>query len=119
MIDDRETLDMEGLLRFYAEAGVDMPLSDTPIDRFAEAQRQPVRSAPAQQENRSTSSAERPRAQQQQPRQAATPSPTSRPVQAASDVPDNAKLHWPAKPLCKPQRLMSCAKSLQPLMAAI
>ncbi|GLU28738.1 uracil-DNA glycosylase [Brucella sp. NBRC 12950] len=92
MIDDRETLDMEGLLRFYAEAGVDMPLSDTPIDRFAEAQRQPVRSAPAQQENRSTSSAERPRAQQQQPRQAATPSPTSRPVQAASDVPDNAQI---------------------------
>ncbi len=92
MIDDRETLDMEGLLRFYAEAGVDMPLSDTPIDRFAEAQRQPVRSAPAQQENRSTSSADRPRAQQQQPRQAATPSPTSRPVQAASDVPDNAQI---------------------------
>jgi len=92
MIDDRETLDMEGLLRFYAEAGVDMPLSDTPIDRFAEAQRQPVRSAPAQQENRSTSSADRPRAQQQQPRQAATPSPTSRPVQASSDVPDNAQI---------------------------
>ncbi|WP_079211678.1 uracil-DNA glycosylase [Brucella pituitosa] len=92
MTDDRETLDMEGLLRFYAEAGVDMPLSDTPIDRFAEAQRQPVRSAPAQQENRSTSSAERPRAQQQQPRQAATPSPTSRPVQASSDVPDNAQI---------------------------
>ncbi|NNV20774.1 uracil-DNA glycosylase [Ochrobactrum pseudogrignonense] len=92
MTDDRETLDMEGLLRFYAEAGVDMPLSDTPIDRFAEAQRQPVRSAPAQQENRSTSSADRPRAQQQQPRQAATPSPTSRPVQAASDVPDNAQI---------------------------
>ncbi|ANG95502.1 uracil-DNA glycosylase [Brucella pseudogrignonensis] len=92
MIDDRETLDMEGLLRFYAEAGVDMPLSDTPIDRFAEAQRQPVRSAPAQQENKSTSSADRSRAQQQQPRQAATPSPTSRPVQAASDVPDNAQI---------------------------
>ncbi len=92
MTDDRETLDMEGLLRFYAEAGVDMPLSDTPIDRFAEAQRQPVCSAPAQQENRSTSSADRPRAQQQQPRQAATPSPTSRPVQAASDVPDNAQI---------------------------
>ncbi|MEJ5084492.1 uracil-DNA glycosylase [Brucella pseudogrignonensis] len=92
MIDDRETLDMEGLLRFYAEAGVDMPLSDTPIDRFAEAQRQPVRSAPAQQENKSTSSADRSRAQQQQPRQAATPLPTSRPVQAASDVPDNAQI---------------------------
>jgi DNA polymerase len=69
-----------------------MPLSDTPIDRFAEAQRQPVRSAPAQQENKSTSSADRSRAQQQQPRQAATPSPTSRPVQAASDVPDNAQI---------------------------
>ncbi len=36
MADNRETLDIEGLLRFYAEAGIDMPLSETPIDRFAE-----------------------------------------------------------------------------------
>lgn len=90
MIDDRETLDMEGLLRFYAEAGVDMPLSDTPIDRFAEPQRQPMRSAPAQ-ETRASAPADRQRVQQQ-PRQAVTPSPTSRPVQAAADVPDNAQI---------------------------
>ena len=91
MIDDRETLDMEGLLRFYAEAGVDMPLSDTPIDRFAEPQRQPAQSAPAQ-ENRPAAQADRARPQQQQPRQAAIPSPTSRPVQAATDVPDGAQI---------------------------
>ncbi len=65
MIDDRETLDMESLLRFYAEAGVDMPLSDTPIDRFAEPQRQSARPAPAQ--------PDRTRPQQQQPRQTAVP----------------------------------------------
>ena len=89
MIDDRETLDMEGLLRFYAEAGVDMPLSDTPIDRFAEPQRQPAKPAAAQ-ENRSVPQADR--AQQQQPRPAAVPSPTSRPVQAAADVPDSTQI---------------------------
>jgi len=63
MADNRETLDIEGLLRFYAEAGVDMPLSETPIDRFAE----PQRPAP-------------------------TPAPTSRPVQAAADLPDTAQV---------------------------
>ncbi|OYR11088.1 uracil-DNA glycosylase [Brucella grignonensis] len=84
MIDDRETLDMESLLRFYAEAGVDMPLSDTPIDRFAEPQRQSARPAPAQ--------PDRTRPQQQQPRQTAVPSPTGRPVQAATDVPDGAQI---------------------------
>lgn len=89
MIDDRETLDMEGLLRFYAEAGVDMPLSDTPIDRFAEPQRQSARPAPTQ-ENRPAAQTDHPRPQQ--PRQAAVPSPTSRPVQAATDVPDGAQI---------------------------
>ncbi|MEN5297366.1 uracil-DNA glycosylase family protein [Brucella sp. TWI559] len=91
MINDRETLDMEGLLRFYAEAGVDMPLSDTPIDRFAEPQRQSAHS-PAAPEGRPSSQVERQRAQQQPPRPAATPSPTSRPVQAAADVPDNSQI---------------------------
>lgn len=32
-----ETLDLEGLIRFYAEAGADIPLSETPVDRFAVA----------------------------------------------------------------------------------
>lgn len=84
MINDRETLDMEGLLRFYAEAGVDMPLSETPIDRFAAPS--PVTKAAevlpqASRQERA-----------QQPRAAATPSPSSRPVQAASDVPDSAQI---------------------------
>jgi len=87
MNEDREMLDMEGLLRFYAEAGADMPLSETPIDRFAtpppltkaaETPTQPSRPERAQ--------------QQQQPRAIATPSPSSRPVQAASDVPDSAQI---------------------------
>lgn len=88
MNDGRETLDMEGLLRFYAEAGVDMPLSETPIDRFAEPQR-PVQAQPV----KAASQPERPRPQQQQqPRPAAAPSPSSRPVQAAADLPDTAQI---------------------------
>lgn len=84
MTDGRETLDMEGLLRFYAEAGVDMPLSETPVDRFAE----PQRPAPARQVAQTPNAPER----RQQPRPAPTPSPASRPVQAAADLPDNAQI---------------------------
>lgn len=86
MADNRETLDIEGLLRFYAEAGVDMPLSETPIDRFAEPQR-PAPSQPAAQMPNAPE-----RARQQQPRPAPTPAPTSRPVQAAADLPDTAQI---------------------------
>ncbi|PJR90156.1 uracil-DNA glycosylase [Ochrobactrum sp. 695/2009] len=85
MAENRETLDIEGLLRFYAEAGVDMPLSETPIDRFAE----PQRPAPAQPAKQTPSPPERPR---QQPRPAPAPAPTSRPVQAAADLPDTAQI---------------------------
>lgn len=85
MAENRETLDIEGLLRFYAEAGVDMPLSETPIDRFAE----PQRPAPAQAAMQTQSPPERPR---QQPRPAPAPAPTSRPVQAAADLPDTAQI---------------------------
>ncbi|MBQ0709712.1 uracil-DNA glycosylase [Ochrobactrum sp. AP1BH01-1] len=86
MADNRETLDIEGLLRFYAEAGVDMPLSETPIDRFAE----PQRPAPSQPTAQMSNSPER--ARQQQPRPAPTPAPTSRPIQAAADLPDTAQI---------------------------
>lgn len=86
MADNRETLDIEGLLRFYAEAGVDMPLSETPIDRFAE----PQRVAPSQPATQAANVAER--ARQQQPRPAPAPAPTSRPVQAAADLPDTAQI---------------------------
>lgn len=85
MAENRETLDIEGLLRFYAEAGVDMPLSETPIDRFAE----PQRPAPAQPAMQTPSPPGRPR---QQPRPAPAPAPTSRPVQAAADLPDTAQI---------------------------
>ncbi|TWH02937.1 DNA polymerase [Ochrobactrum sp. J50] len=85
MADNRETLDIEGLLRFYAEAGVDMPLSETPIDRFAE----PQRAAPAQPPAQVPGAPERSR---QQPRPAPAPAPTSRPVQAAADLPDTAQI---------------------------
>ncbi len=86
MADNRETLDIEGLLRFYAEAGIDMPLSETPIDRFAEPQR-PASSQPTAQMPNSPE-----RARQQQPRPAPVPAPTSKPVQAAADLPDTAQI---------------------------
>lgn len=85
MNNDHEMLDMEGLLRFYAEAGADMPLSETPIDRFVVSQ--PVKKAAEQ--PLQTANPEQPR---QQPRAAVTPSPTSRPIQAAADVPDSAQI---------------------------
>ncbi|MDT6940410.1 uracil-DNA glycosylase [Brucella pseudogrignonensis] len=88
MNNDHELLDMEGLLRFYAEAGIDMPLSETPIDRFAAPAptmaREQNAPAPAAQSSRSERA--------QQPRAVITPSPSSRPVQAASDVPDNTQI---------------------------
>lgn len=88
MTDGRETLDMEGLLRFYAEAGVDLPLSETPIDRFAEPQSPAPAQAPVRQEN---TQRETPRSHQQaQPR--ATATPVTRAVKAASDVPDTAQI---------------------------
>ncbi|MBV2142671.1 uracil-DNA glycosylase [Falsochrobactrum sp. TDYN1] len=87
MQDTRETLDMEELLRFYAEAGVDMPLSETPIDRFAA----PQRPAPTQKAAPITSLSETVRPSRE-PRAAAIPSPASRPVQAAADLPDNAQI---------------------------
>ncbi|WP_343313924.1 uracil-DNA glycosylase family protein [Brucella sp. BE17] len=88
MTDGRETLDMEGLLRFYAEAGVDLPLSETPIDRFAESQSPAPTKASARQEN---TQRETPRPQQQaQPRP--TPMPVTQAVRAASDVPDTAQI---------------------------
>lgn len=86
MADNREPLDIEGLLRFYAEAGIDMPLSETPIDRFAE----PLRPASSQPTAQMPNSPER--ARQQQPRPAPAPAPTSKPVQAAADLPDTAQI---------------------------
>ncbi|WP_010661608.1 uracil-DNA glycosylase [Brucella anthropi] len=86
MADNRETLDIEGLLRFYAEAGIDMPLSETPIDRFAEPQR-PASSQPTAQMPNSPE-----RARQQQPRPAPALALTSKPVQAAADLPDTAQI---------------------------
>jgi len=86
MADNRETLDIEGLLRFYAEAGIDMPLSETPIDRFAEPQRPASSQSTAQMPNSPE------RARQQQPRPAPAPAPTRKPVQAAADLPDTAQI---------------------------
>ncbi len=87
MTDGRETLNMEDLLRFYAQAGVDLPLSDEPIDRFAEQQAVTAQVAPL---DNPQQAAQAPRMQQSQPRPAATP--VTRAVQAASDVPDTAQI---------------------------
>lgn len=85
MINDGEKLDMEGLLRFYAEAGVDIPLSETPIDRFAAPE--PALQKPAAQPAAKRTA--RPLAEAQK---VATPAPASRPIQAASDLPDSGQI---------------------------
>ncbi|MBC2884766.1 uracil-DNA glycosylase [Ochrobactrum sp. CM-21-5] len=87
MNDGHDTLDMEGLLRFYAEAGIDVPLSETPIDRFATPQRPPQAQSVMQQ---ASNQPERPR--QQTPRPAPAPSPATKPIQAAADLPDAAQI---------------------------
>ena len=90
MTDGRETLDMEGLLRFYAEAGFDAPLSDMPVDRFAEGERGATPPAPR------PAPQSAPPAENREPPARPSPSPVStpagKPVQAATDLPDNGQI---------------------------
>ncbi|RCS23265.1 uracil-DNA glycosylase [Phyllobacterium salinisoli] len=67
----QEPMDVEGLLRFYAEAGVDSALSDDPVDRFAEAAK--------------PKAAARPSADTAQP--PASPSPSPAPPAASRPAP--------------------------------
>lgn len=80
MTETPEPLDIESLLRFYAEAGADIPLSDAPVNRFAAPEPKPVEAAPQK-------SRAEPRAAP-----AAAAVPTGRPVQAAADLPDGAQI---------------------------
>ncbi len=84
MSDSHDMPDLEALLRFYAEAGVDAPLSDEPIDRFAA----PAPAAQAAQAAPPVQAAPAQPAPQPQPR----PAPSSRPVQAAADLPDTGQI---------------------------
>lgn len=73
--------DLGALLAFYAEAGVDEPLGDAPVDRFAEAQ-------PRQTPRKPAGAA----AQQPAPQAAPTqPIPVMRPTAAQAAVPDGAQ----------------------------
>lgn len=92
MANVQEAMDIEGLLRFYAEAGVDSALSDEPIDRFATSakpaapQTRANEAAPLRQAMGTNSPAPSPA----QPSRQATPAPAaalSRPV-----VPDDAQV---------------------------
>lgn len=83
-------LDFEELLRFYAEAGVDVPLSENPVDHFTVRER-PRPTAPVQKQAAGQHAAP-PERGERHPRPAPTPSPNSRPVQAASDLPDTAQI---------------------------
>lgn len=112
MAENRETLDIEGLLRFYAEAGVDMPLSETPIDRFAE----PQRPAPTQPAMQTPSAPERP---------GSSPAPHQRLLPPADlfklrpIFPIRRRLRLRAKRRRRLQRWTNCGKSLPHSMAAI
>ncbi|RCW79515.1 uracil-DNA glycosylase [Phyllobacterium bourgognense] len=70
------------LLHFYAEAGVDTPLEDAPVDRFSQIEAKRVAASPAQ--------AARP-SQQQRPEQPAASQPAPSILSKAS-VPDDAKI---------------------------
>jgi DNA polymerase len=70
------------LLHFYAEAGVDTPLEDAPVDRFSQIEAKRVAAPPAQ--------AARP-SQQQRPEQPAVSQPAPSILSKAS-VPDDAKI---------------------------
>lgn len=74
------------LLHFYAEAGVDTPLEDVPVDRFSQIEAKRVAASPAQ--------AARPSQhppQQQRPEQPAASQPAPSILSKAS-VPDDAKI---------------------------
>jgi DNA polymerase len=70
------------LLHFYAEAGVDTPLEDAPVDRFSQGETKRVAASPAQ--------AARP-SQQQRPEQPA-PSQPAPSILSKTSVPDDAKI---------------------------
>ncbi len=70
------------LLHFYAEAGVDTPLEDAPVDRFSQVEAKRAVAPPAP--------ASRP-SQQQRPERLAASQPTP-PVLGKATVPDDAKI---------------------------
>ncbi len=70
------------LLHFYAEAGVDTPLEDAPVDRFSQVETKRVAASPAQ--------AVRP-SQQQRPEQPAASQPAPS-ILSKTSVPDDAKI---------------------------
>jgi DNA polymerase len=70
------------LLHFYAEAGVDTPLEDAPVDRFSQVEAKRVAASPAQ--------AARPSQQQRPVQPAASQSAPS--ILSKASVPDDAKI---------------------------
>ncbi|KXF78258.1 DNA polymerase [Paramesorhizobium deserti] len=94
MASEQEPMDMEGLIRFYAEAGVDSPLSDEPVDRFAEGAR--PKAAP-QQPRAGGQEAAAPRQSFGTGNPSVSPSPaqtprTAAPAPARTVVPDEAQV---------------------------
>lgn len=90
MGNEQEPMDIEGLIRFYAEAGVDSPLSDEPVDRFAEAAKPKAASQPraeAASTRQSADVANPPPSPAQTPRPAAPAAAAPRTV-----VPDEAQV---------------------------
>ncbi len=87
MADNREMLDMESLLRFYAEAGIDVPLSEMPIDRFA-ASKSP---AAVKARKQGFAQPQQPEPPRQDPART-TPAPSGKRVQAAVELPDSAQI---------------------------
>ncbi|PIO41902.1 uracil-DNA glycosylase [Phyllobacterium zundukense] len=76
--------DLRELLHFYAEAGVDTPLEDVPVNRFSQVEAKRVATPPA-------APAQRAPAPQQQPERPQPSQPAPAPLTKAS-VPDDAKI---------------------------
>ncbi len=76
--------DLRELLHFYAEAGVDTPLEDVPVNRFSQIEAKRVATPPA-------APAQRAPAPQQQPERPQPSQPAPSPLTKAS-VPDDAKI---------------------------
>jgi uracil-DNA glycosylase len=79
---DYRLTNLRELLHFYAEAGVDTPLEDAPVDRFSQIEAKRVAASPTQTVRPS---------QQQRPEQPAASQPAPSTLSKAS-VPDDAKI---------------------------
>jgi uracil-DNA glycosylase len=102
---DHPLSNLRELLHFYAEAGVDTPLEDVPVDRFSQVEAKRAVAPPAAPESRTPV----PPPQPQRPQQESTPAPSAL---SKASVPDDAKV-------AMARQLASGAATLEELRAQL